>query len=79
MGRYPRTSTALYQLLLGVITLTCVLSIARYDHNPDGSSPLFLSPTEMNATHEHICKMSAREADVPVGSIQVCIPLHTFA
>ncbi|KFZ03931.1 hypothetical protein V502_10544 [Pseudogymnoascus sp. VKM F-4520 (FW-2644)] len=74
MERYPQISSALYQLLLCLITFECMLSIARYDHNPDGSSPVLLSPTNMNATHEHICKISAREADIPVGPLRYAIP-----
>ncbi|KAH7389241.1 hypothetical protein BKA64DRAFT_725843 [Cadophora sp. MPI-SDFR-AT-0126] len=72
--RYPRTSDTLYQLFLCAMSFECALSIARYDHNPTGSPPVFLTPAEMNMTHEHICKISAREADIPVEPLRYLIP-----
>jgi len=72
--RYAQTTRVLYRLFLIVFTFICMISLARYDHNPAGSPPIFLSPTDTNNTFEHICTISAREADIPVGPMRAVIP-----
>lgn len=73
--RYPRLFQALSEFSLCIVTFACAISIARYDPNPNGSPPVFLTPEERNKTHEHICNISAREADFPVGPLQVTMSL----
>lgn len=71
--QFPGAARALYESGLCIIALVCAISIARYDSDPFGSPPVYVSPEEPNKTYEHIYRIAAREAGIPVGPLQVHI------
>ena len=77
--RHSQLADGLYQVLLCVVTFECAVAIARYDPSPPTGAITWSTggTNGSNSTTERMCRFGAREDDVDVGSLAVCLPTDT--